>query len=46
MIRMRHTKKEEPTIIDAEWTDATPTSTAMVPYVQRGESYVDRLFKK
>ena len=38
-------KKEEPTIIDAEFTDMSPDSTAIVPYVQRGESYVDRLFK-
>lgn len=36
-------KKKETTIIDAEWTEASPNSTAMVPYVQRGESYVDRL---
>lgn len=38
-------EKKEPTIIDAEWTEESPNSKAMVPYVQKGESYIDRLRK-
>ena len=38
-------KRKEDIIIDAEWTEVSPDSTAMVPYVQRGESYVKRLLK-
>lgn len=38
--------KSDPTIIDADWTKESSDSTAIVPYVNRGESLVDRLRKK
>lgn len=39
-------KKKESVIIDAEWEDIPTNSTALVPYRERGESFIDDLFKK
>lgn len=39
-------KNKESVVIDAEWEDIPTNSTALVPYRERGESFIDDLFKR
>ena len=39
-------KTKDTIVVDAEFMEASPTSTALVPYVNKGENYVKRLLER
>ena len=39
-------KDKDPIIIDADWSEEPANSTALTPYRQSGESFIDELLKK